>query len=58
MTTYEVTIPDCPYGANDCPKVELVKDKIGSINFKINVMLVLMIFFHAADLICLLKVIA
>lgn len=51
-------IPDCPYGANDCPKVKAVKEKMGSINFKLNLLLVAFVVFHAADLIMLLRLIA
>ena len=51
-------IPDCPYGANDCPKITAVKTKIGSINFKLNLLLAAFVVFHAADLIMLLKLIA
>ena len=51
-------IPDCPYGANDCPKITAVKTKMGSINFKLNLLLVAFVVFHAADLIMLLRLIA
>lgn len=51
-------IPDCPYGANDCPKVKAVKEKMGSINFKLNVLIAFVVVMHAADLIMLLRLIA
>lgn len=44
---------DCPYGAEDCPKLKNLKSEMKSVNRKIDVAIALILILHGAELMTL-----
>lgn len=44
----------CPYGANDCPKVQNLRQEVSNIHYKLNALIILVVALHGAEIIALL----
>lgn len=44
----------CPYGANDCPKVQNLRKELESIHWKLNALIMVVIALHGAEIIAVL----
>lgn len=46
----------CPYGANDCPKVQNLRKEMDAIHWKLNALIMIVISLHGAELIALVNI--
>lgn len=46
----------CPYGANDCPKLQETRAKIASIEWKLDILIMIVVLLHGAELAALIGV--